>query len=163
MTYELGIKSTLLENRLILNADVYLMELKDFQDSVLNPLTGSGFIVANAGDREVKGFEAEAQFRPIRPLALRGSLSYMDAEFTDYPAGQCYAGKTPNGALPGTCDYNGLTPSQSPKWSWSLAAQWDAPLGDTGLDWFAGADVSYHDPHVASFSENGISMSSQPL
>ena len=27
----------------------------------------------------------------------------------------------------------------------------------------AGADVSYHDPHVASFSENGISMSSQPL
>jgi UDP-N-acetyl-D-glucosamine dehydrogenase len=27
----------------------------------------------------------------------------------------------------------------------------------------AGADVAYHDPHVPSFSENGISMSSQPL
>jgi UDP-N-acetyl-D-glucosamine dehydrogenase len=27
----------------------------------------------------------------------------------------------------------------------------------------AGADVSYHDPHVASFTENGISMSSSPL
>jgi UDP-N-acetyl-D-glucosamine dehydrogenase len=27
----------------------------------------------------------------------------------------------------------------------------------------AGADVSYHDPHVASFSENGIAMSSAPL
>jgi UDP-N-acetyl-D-glucosamine dehydrogenase len=27
----------------------------------------------------------------------------------------------------------------------------------------AGADVSYHDPHVASFSENGIAMSSSPL
>jgi UDP-N-acetyl-D-glucosamine dehydrogenase len=27
----------------------------------------------------------------------------------------------------------------------------------------AGADVSYHDPHVASFAENGIAMSSSPL
>ena len=27
----------------------------------------------------------------------------------------------------------------------------------------AGADVAYHDPHVASFTENGISMSSVPL
>jgi UDP-N-acetyl-D-glucosamine dehydrogenase len=27
----------------------------------------------------------------------------------------------------------------------------------------AGADVAYHDPHVASFSENGLSMSSSPL
>ncbi|MCC7267164.1 MAG: TonB-dependent receptor [Caulobacteraceae bacterium] len=143
LTYELGIKSTLLDNRMILNADIYHMELSDFQDSILNPLTNSGFIVANAGDRRVQGFEAEAQFRPIRQLALRGSLGYMDAEFTDYPAGQCYSGKTPDGALPGTCNYNGLTPSQSPKWTWSLAAQWDAPLADTGLDWFAGADLTY--------------------
>ncbi len=27
----------------------------------------------------------------------------------------------------------------------------------------AGADVAYHDPHVSSFTENGISMSSSPL
>ena len=27
----------------------------------------------------------------------------------------------------------------------------------------AGADVSYHDPHVSSFKENGVSMSSSPL
>ena len=27
----------------------------------------------------------------------------------------------------------------------------------------AGADVSYHDPHVPSFSENGVAMSSSPL
>ncbi|HEU5489900.1 MAG TPA: nucleotide sugar dehydrogenase [Gaiellaceae bacterium] len=27
----------------------------------------------------------------------------------------------------------------------------------------AGADVSYHDPHVSSFAENGVSMSSSPL
>jgi UDP-N-acetyl-D-glucosamine dehydrogenase len=32
-----------------------------------------------------------------------------------------------------------------------------------GLLQHAGSDVAYHDPHVPSFSENGISMSSSPL
>ena len=32
-----------------------------------------------------------------------------------------------------------------------------------GLLQNAGADVSYHDPHVPSFSENGMTMSSSPL
>ena len=27
----------------------------------------------------------------------------------------------------------------------------------------AGADVAYHDPHVPSFTENGVSMGSSPL
>ena len=142
-TYEAGIKSVWLENRLVLNADIYKMTLSAFQDSILNPLTGTGFIVANAGDREVKGLEADAQFHPIQPLTIKGTAAYMDAEFTDYSAGQCYNGKVANGTKPGTCNYNGLTPAQSPKWAWSLAAQWQAPLLDTGLEWFANGDVSY--------------------
>lgn len=143
LTYELGIKSTWLDRRLLLNADVYNMKLEDFQDSILNPLTHTGFIVANAGARRVRGFEAEAQLRPITPLSLRGAVSYMDAEFTDYSAGQCYTGKTPDGTEPGTCNYNGLTPSQSPKWSWSLSGMWEAPLADTGLTWFLNGDITY--------------------
>jgi iron complex outermembrane receptor protein len=142
-TYEAGIKSIWLENRLVLNVDVYKMTLSAFQDSILNPLTGTGFVVANAGDREVKGVEADAQFHPIAPLTIKGTASYMDGEFTDYSAGQCYNGKVANGTKPGTCSYDGLTPAQTPKWSWSLAAQWQAPLLDTGLEWFANGDVSY--------------------
>lgn len=144
-TYELGVKSTLLDRKLILNVDVYNMKLKAFQDSILNPLTGSGFIVANAGDRRVRGLEADAQYHPIEPLSFKASLSYMDGEFTDYTAGQCNVLKPANGTKPGTCNYNGLTPAQTPKWSWSLAANWESPLGDTGLDWFATGDVSYTD------------------
>ena len=142
-TFEIGMKSLLLGNRLVLNVDAYRMKLKDFQDSILNPLTGSGFIVANAGDRRVQGVEVDAEFRPIRELTLKGSLGYMDAEFTDYTAGQCYAGQPANGTQPGTCNYNGKTPSQSPKWTWSLAGQYQTPLAGTGLELFVNADVSY--------------------
>jgi iron complex outermembrane receptor protein len=143
-TIEVGVKSVLLDRKLVLNVDAYSMKLKSFQDSILNPLTGSGFIVDNAGDRRVRGVEADAQLRPIQYLSIQGTLSYMDAEFTDYPDGQCYAGKTANGTKPGTCNYNGLTPSQSPKWAWSLAAQYQAPIpGMDGLEAFFGADISY--------------------
>lgn len=145
-TYELGVKSVLFDRKVVLNADIYSMKLKDFQDSVLNPLTGSGFIVSNAGDRRVRGFEADATLRPIQPLTLKATLSYMDAEFTDYSAGQCNnLGSVPVGARPGTCNFTGLTPSQSPEWTYSLVAQWEAPLWDTGLDWFVNGDLSYTD------------------
>jgi iron complex outermembrane receptor protein len=143
LTYEAGIKSTLLDGRMVLNADVYTMRLKNFQDSILNPVTNAGFIVSNAGDRRVRGMEFEGQFHPIEPLSIRASASYLDGEFTDYTDGQCYTGKTPDGSKPGTCNYNGLTPAQNPKWSWSLSGLWQAPLAGAGLEWFAGADVSY--------------------
>lgn len=142
-TYEIGVKSVLLDNKLVLNVDAYTMKLKAFQDSILNPLTGSGFIVANAGDRRVRGVEADAQLRPIPPLSLQGTVSYMDAVFTNYPAGQCYSGKPADGAKPGTCNYNGLTPAQSPEWTWSLAAQYQRPLPGTNLEAYVGGDISY--------------------
>lgn len=144
LTYEAGVKSSLFERRLILNADVYRMTLKGFQDSALNPLTGIGFIVGNAGDRRVQGLESDFQWRATSELSFNGSLSYMDGEFTNYPAGQCYSGKTPNGSKPNTCNYNGLTPAYNPKWRWGLAAQWDHDLGGD-LALFANADVSYVD------------------
>ena len=48
---EAGIKSVMLDGRLRLNFDVYRLNLKDFQGSTTNPVTQSGFIVGNAGDR----------------------------------------------------------------------------------------------------------------
>lgn len=157
LTYELGVKSSWLGHRLVLNADVYTMKLSDFQDSVLNPLTNSGFIIDNAGDRRVSGVEVEAVFRPIRAFSLQAGAAYMDAEFTSYTAGQCYPGRPADGTKPGTCNYNGLTPAQSPKWSGSFAGQWQSPLGGTGLEWFTNADITYSggkqlEPTLAPFT-----------
>jgi len=142
-TVEAGLKSVFLDGDLVFNAGLYRMNLKDFQDSTLNPLTGTGFIVANAGDRRVEGLEAEAQFYPLDPLSIRASLGLMDAKFTNYSAGQCYTGKTANGTKPGTCNYNGLTPAFSPELTWSLAAEWREAFGETSADWFVGGDASH--------------------
>lgn len=142
-TLELGLKSTWFDRRLVFNVDVYRMDLKDFQDAALNPVTGSGFIVANAGDRRVRGMEADLTARPTSGLTLRGSLSYMDAEFTDYSAGQCNPFTAPNGTRPGTCSYTGLRPAQSPEWSGSIAAEYVRPLPDSKVELFVNTDASY--------------------
>jgi iron complex outermembrane receptor protein len=124
ITYEAGMKSELLDNRLVLNVTVFDMKLRDFQESVFNVEAGSGFIVGNAGERVVKGVEADFRARPFAGFSLDGGVSYMDAEFTDRQDGPCPVDREPDGVLPGTCDFNGLRPEKSPKWKYSLAGQY---------------------------------------
>ncbi|HVT26133.1 MAG TPA: TonB-dependent receptor [Rhizomicrobium sp.] len=149
INYELGVKTTLFGNRLVFNADIYRMLLHAFQDSTLNPLTGSGFIVSNAGNRRVQGVEIDAQARPVDELSLTAGLTYADAEFTDYPAGQCpaYPGAflaTVNTTPAGTCSFTGLTPAFNPKWRVNGTAQWEQPFEKWhGIDWFIAGDISY--------------------
>lgn len=141
-TYEAGVKSTLLDRRLVLNATVFNMVLEDFQESVLNPLTGTGFIVGNAGERRVRGVEVDFRARPHAQLSVDGGLAYMDAEFTDRTDGQCPVDRAPDGSAPGTCNFNGMTPEKSPKWKANLAAQWVQPVtGD--LEAFGRAEATY--------------------
>jgi len=142
ITYEVGVKSTLLDRRLVLNATLFNMVLKDFQESVLNPLTGTGFIVGNAGERRVRGVEVDFRGRATQRLTIDGGFAYMDAEFTDRPSGQCATGRTPDGKLPGTCNYNGMTPEKSPEWKVNLASQWTQPLSGE-LEAFVRAEVNY--------------------
>jgi iron complex outermembrane receptor protein len=143
ITYEVGLKSTFFDRKVLLNADVFRMDLDNFQDSTLNPLTGIGFVVGNAGDRRIDGLEADLQWAPIEHLTIAASGQVNDAKFTSYHSAQCFAGATPNGASPGTCDYTGLRPAFNPASSGSLSASWDAPLGSTGLDGFVNGSVTY--------------------
>ena len=142
MTYEAGVKSELLDRRLVLNLTAFHMTLEDFQESVLNPLPGVGFIVGNAGEREVQGIEIDVRARPTRALSIDGGVSYMDAEFTDRSAGPCAVGQTPNGTSPGSCNFNGLTPERSPKWKGSIAAQYTHDLSEA-LQLVGRAEVTY--------------------
>lgn len=161
-SYEAGVKSTLFGRKLVLNADVYHMLLKAAQVSTLNPTTGVGFTVGNAGDVRVEGFEADAHARPIAPLSIDGSVSYADSIWASYPKGQCIATFPTAGAPPpagapqpiaarsSVCSYTGFTPAYSPKWRWSLGGRWEQAWLNTGIDWFAAADVTY----VSSFYED---------
>ncbi|MCP5432730.1 MAG: TonB-dependent receptor [Alphaproteobacteria bacterium] len=149
ISYEAGFKSTLFDDRLQLNVTAYHTTLSDFQESTVNPLTNVGFIVGNAGEREVKGVELEFSAVPTDEIELFGALAYMKAEFTDRPDGQCPPGfiRTPDGSKPNSCNFTGSTPEKSPEWQVSLGGQWTKPLPNTSLSYFLRADASYTSEH----------------
>ena len=77
-TIELGVKSTLMDRRLQLNAAVFSTTYKGIQ---LNFQQGVSPTIQNAGDAKIKGFELEATAAPGGGFTVQGSLGYIDATY----------------------------------------------------------------------------------
>lgn len=80
--YEIGLKTTLLDRRVVLNTSAYFYDYTDLQVNV--PVPG-GQLFQNAAEAEVMGAEIELQASPTENLSLRVGLSFIDSEFTDFP------------------------------------------------------------------------------
>jgi iron complex outermembrane recepter protein len=76
--YELGWKTSWLDNRLRINGALYMLKWKDIQLSFLgaNGLTE----IVNAGDATVKGIEADISVKPADGFTASLAFSYNDAK-----------------------------------------------------------------------------------
>ncbi len=83
VNYEIGVKSSLLEDRMQLNAAVYRMDWEDVQSVVFDEIGVFAF-TANASDLEAEGFEIEITTQDLfgRGVYAAGSYTYNDNEFT---------------------------------------------------------------------------------
>jgi iron complex outermembrane receptor protein len=87
-TYELGMKSTLLDDRLRLNATAFYSDYQDIQYQFFYSYFEGGVpvtvnVVSNAAAAEIKGFELQALFEPIDSLTLSASVGRTDAQYTE--------------------------------------------------------------------------------
>ncbi len=74
---EIGFRSELLKQRLLVNASAYLMRWNDIQWQVYDPATfGNVTYVANGPDYDIKGLELQIVARPTDSLTLEGSSSW---------------------------------------------------------------------------------------
>ena len=80
-SYELGLKSFWLDNRLRVNAALFTTDRKDMQVSVPDPNNLSVTDMFNAGKATVKGLELDVTARPIPALNLSLSYAWLDARF----------------------------------------------------------------------------------
>ena len=128
-TYELGVKSTLLDARLRINAAAFYSEIENFQ-AQRQLETGIGTYVSNESKVETSGMDLQVEAAPMPNLVLSAGLLYMHKyEITDGPE---------KGAdLPFTAEFSG-----------TLAATLVFPLGDGGVYWRT--DYSYMDDHVTN-------------
>lgn len=80
--WELGLKSILLDSRLLLNVATYYSEYTDMQTTANDGQ--SNIIVINAGESEIKGVEVEAQAAVMDSLDLTLAFAYTNGEFVDF-------------------------------------------------------------------------------
>ncbi|GGB41032.1 TonB-dependent receptor [Sphingomonas metalli] len=92
-TYEVGVKNTVFDRRLILNIDGFYTRVRDFQATVVeNSLTQTvqlrGYL-SNIPRVTVKGIEADLTALLLPGLSVRSGFAYSDGRYSDYPAGPC--------------------------------------------------------------------------
>lgn len=83
-TYEVGVKSELLGNRLRLNVTAFKSYFEDMQVTVQAPAPPPAIfssVVINAGEAEIDGFEVEAIAQISEGLSAQFVLGYLNAEF----------------------------------------------------------------------------------
>ncbi|WP_294303484.1 TonB-dependent receptor [uncultured Sphingomonas sp.] len=145
--YEVGVKADLLNRRLTLNLAGFINDFRDFQAQVFDPALNGGlgtFRTGNASTLKTRGVEAEAIVRPASGFSLTGGVTYLDTEYGNYNVA-CYFGQTAaqGCSLPGpSFNAAGSPLVGASKWTTSLAASVDRPVGDA-LRVFANADWRY--------------------
>lgn len=82
VSYEAGLKSTLLDGRAQLNLTGFIYDYSDLQVFTFTP-SGLQFI-ENASDASVKGVELELQALLFPNFELGGNLSLMESEFQEF-------------------------------------------------------------------------------
>jgi outer membrane receptor protein involved in Fe transport len=80
--YELGLKSSWFDRRLILNAAVYQIDWDDIQTSA-QTLSGCCSFIVNAGKARIRGVELEFNARPIDGLSISGGLTFADPKLLE--------------------------------------------------------------------------------
>ncbi|MHC6227968.1 TonB-dependent receptor [Pseudomonas sp. X10] len=125
---ELGVKSTLLDNRLLLNANLFWAEVHGYQANVYDQVNRVQYL-ANAGSVRSRGLEFEATALPVRGLTLNFNGSWNDVRYTDYDDAPC----PPEVSLANpaaTCDLSGHQVVGASKYIANLNAQYKWQLTD---------------------------------
>jgi iron complex outermembrane receptor protein len=164
MSYEAGIRSALFDRRLVVNLTAFQTNFDNFQAQAFDQnVFPSRFTTVNAGRLETRGIEAEVTARPLDGLTLSGSATYLDTEYKDFTNIACFLGATvlpfgtprtdprqcirvsPTGG--GVTTGNGLPLPDAPKFTYTLAANYEVPAGPVlvgaGVNWFHRSSVTY--------------------
>ncbi len=158
--YEVGLKSSWLDNTVRLNVSAFYNDYSDYQ---ARQFVNNASRITNAADAQTYGIEVESTWMPLEALRLDLNLSYLTAEYkrfiVDDPMNsnlgtiQCPP-PAPIGELCQNAQGNVLP--RAPEWKVGAAAQYDFELGDAGgltvRGEYAFTDTQYHDVFESFFA-----------
>ena len=160
--YELGLKTNWLDNKLILNGNLYWNDIYDFQSILVNTsivdVTGIPLrktYLGNIGHVQLRGFEFDGRWSPIERLWITFSGALTDARYINYQN----AAPPPDWTWPASANVNGVAAPLSVNlsgqritggvagnnpiapYSLNVGANYEQPLGRALRDLGAWADV----------------------
>jgi len=155
-SYEIGVKSDLLDRRLRLNLAGFYTEYDDLQ---LSQIVGGGVSLNNASKAEIYGVEAEFKAIISEYFDLNGSVGYLSATYDDFPG--CPVPGAATETVKANCADNIL--NLAPEWTTTLGAQFTYPVSDWGdfvarADWNYRSEVFFEPQNTARLSGGGRSL-----
>jgi len=104
--YELGLKNTMLDGKMVLNAAIYYMDIKDMQ--VLNQINQTYSYMTNAASASSKGIELDLNYALNDNVTLFSALGFNETKFDNF--------SDFNG------DYSGKYNPYAPKYNYSFGS-----------------------------------------
>jgi iron complex outermembrane receptor protein len=165
-TYEIGIKSRYMDNRVQVNATAFLTNYKQFQaQSAIITATGPLLVLGNIPELRTRGIEVEFTAKPMAALLIDSSVAYVDAKIQDDPFAPCYTGQTaaagcipavaanpaavpPTPAVPAHQVLSGQPLANSPKFKYNIGATLDFPVASR---WKGFASLNYQHQSDVNF------------
>jgi iron complex outermembrane receptor protein len=145
-SYELGLKSEWLNDRLRANLTTYYLDVEELQllSGFTRPDSTVAFVTNNAGGLDVKGLELEITAVPTDNLDVFASFSAADSEYKDIPpllgAGGVPCSRTPE---PLNCTTENDRPVRFPDLQGTLGASYRIPAPALAGSFNLNGAVSY--------------------
>jgi iron complex outermembrane receptor protein len=147
-SFELGIKSSWWNNRVIMNLSTFLTKFRDYQVSQYF-VTEEGVWESNrtnAGKVTTKGFELDLSILLLKELKINGGWGYADARFDEYK----------NAGGDGI-DYDGNRLPWSPKNEYNISIEYQQSVGNLGSILIYGEFV--HQGNYFCMASNDVELS----
>lgn len=147
-SYEVGVKTTLLDDRIRFNATYFNVNYEDFQRSTVVSLPGTALQETrtfNAADVNAQGLELEFTALLAEGLTLRANLGWLDTEYDKF-----VLDRNLDGILE---DFSGREVVRSPEITAGIDLTYDRSLGEAGHMMF-NVNFLYEDENTYYYNDD---------
>lgn len=164
LSFEVGLKTQLFDNRLTLNGAIFYTAYDNFQaQSLLDDGSGTGpsFHLVSAGEVSTRGIELDFIAQPSDNFWLTGGVAYIDGRIDKFKNGNCSEGQKVRlegscGTAPFSQDLSGGQLPYTPKWKLTTSANYRLTLKDLPFDAVITTSVRAQDSVLYEISQDPL-------
>lgn len=147
-SFELGLRSTLWDQRLQFNATAFITDYTDYQAQNTTITPEGEFInkLRNVGELESMGVEIESVALIGENLTINFGATYLDTEIKKFDGAPCYAAQTEaEGCIDDIQNLEGASLPSAPEWKYNIGANYIVEMADMPFHGFINLSYNWQD------------------